>query len=56
MTLSNNNTSTTPCPECGEPMPMVTWVGAKPKCRACQRKGDSRPNYVFNIDGSISKL
>lgn len=29
---------TTPCPDCGDEMPLVTWTGQKPKCRSCARK------------------
>lgn len=35
--LSTGNDGTTPCPECGGPMPMVTWTGPKPECRECRR-------------------
>lgn len=35
--LTADNTSTTPCPECGDPMPMVTWHGEKPLCQKCAR-------------------
>jgi len=30
-----SSTGTTPCPDCGRPMGLTTWVGAKPKCAAC---------------------
>lgn len=36
--ISNPNPATTDCPECGNEMPLVTWTGPKPLCRACQRK------------------
>lgn len=35
------NDGTTPCPDCGEPMPMVTWTGTKPKCKKCRRSQGS---------------
>lgn len=35
MVLFDNSPGTTPCPNCGEPMGMVSWVGEKPVCAAC---------------------
>jgi len=33
--LESGRAGTTPCPECGEPMPMVSWTDKKPKCQRC---------------------
>lgn len=35
MAMLNSGGATTPCPECGEPMGLVTWVGEKPSCARC---------------------
>lgn len=34
--LGPDDVGTTPCPDCGDPMPFVTWSGPKPKCRKCR--------------------
>lgn len=47
--LSSSPNGTTPCPECGDPMPMVTWTGEKPVCRKC-----SRSNSTTDLGGNTS--
>jgi len=45
---TRNPTGTTPCPSCGDPMPMTTWVGPKPLCKKCRQK---RRNQLFEGEG-----
>jgi len=35
MVSLNSDSGTTPCPECGKPMGLVTWTGEKPVCHRC---------------------
>jgi hypothetical protein len=34
--VSIRSSSMTDCPNCGREMPMVTWVGEKPRCYRCR--------------------
>lgn len=41
---------TTPCPDCGKPMGMVTWTGAKPSCHRCQENVEIPTPWLGVID------
>jgi hypothetical protein len=47
----NNDSNTTPCPECGEDMPLMTWTGKKPCCARCS--GATVTNDLSKIDTSL---
>lgn len=50
--VSQKPTGMTECPECGDPMPMVTWTGEKPKCRECSKR--DRLNNELSIGGDTA--
>lgn len=41
--IGPTDSGTTPCPDCGEDMPMTSWVGPKPKCEDCREPGRNAP-------------
>lgn len=41
--IVSTDPSSMKCPECGKPMPLVTYVGPPPTCYRCQSSLDSGP-------------
>jgi hypothetical protein len=46
-----NSSGTTPCPECGNPMGLVSWVGEKPVCAGCA--GATTTNFDYKSELSF---
>lgn len=43
----------TPCPDCGNPMGMTTWVEEKPSCHRCQEVNTTRSSGTVDFSNSL---